>query len=262
RSKGACNPYATAVMASHWRKWGIVRAIRRRKGGGSTAAAPAYSGVYCRDGGDHERRRVQRQHSQIPQDARGERPARNRKGGPPGLGGRQAQGQREVSRQGHGHARRYRLLTRDQGRDRAGVSGGINGLCLRAARGHQPRVPPLALIGPAPFSSSLWRNWRRYSGVARSSETITAPSPSSRSFTTGVFIAWTAASLSFLTTSSGAPFGRKIAFQVEAPRVGVPCSRPVGTLGSARERSCVMSAIGCTVPPSICGLAVLTISHR
>src|SRR5262249_3570719 len=31
-------------MASHWRKCGIVRAIRRRKGGGSTAAAQAYNG--------------------------------------------------------------------------------------------------------------------------------------------------------------------------------------------------------------------------
>jgi hypothetical protein len=30
-------------MASHWRKWGIVRAIRSRKGGGSTAAAQAYT---------------------------------------------------------------------------------------------------------------------------------------------------------------------------------------------------------------------------
>src|SRR5262249_1245282 len=210
RSKGACNPYATAVMASHWRKWGIVRAIRRRKGGGSTAAAPAYSGVYCRDGGDHERRRVQRQHSQISQDARGERPARDRKGGPPGVGGGQAQGQRKVSRQGHGHARRYRLLARDQRRDRTGVSGAINGICVREARAKQSPVTPLALIGPAHFSISLLRNWPRYSGVARSSETITAPSPSSRSFTVGVFIASTAASLSFLTISASAPFGRKM----------------------------------------------------
>src|SRR5258708_10159445 len=30
-------------MASHWRKWGIVRAIWSRKGGGSTAAAQAYN---------------------------------------------------------------------------------------------------------------------------------------------------------------------------------------------------------------------------
>jgi hypothetical protein len=30
-------------MASHGRKWGIVCAIRSRKGGGSTAAAPAYN---------------------------------------------------------------------------------------------------------------------------------------------------------------------------------------------------------------------------
>src|SRR5262249_48111218 len=30
-------------MAPHWRKWGIVRAIRSRKGGGSTAAAQAYN---------------------------------------------------------------------------------------------------------------------------------------------------------------------------------------------------------------------------
>jgi hypothetical protein len=31
--------------APHWRKWGIVRAIRGRKGGGSTAAAQAYNGA-------------------------------------------------------------------------------------------------------------------------------------------------------------------------------------------------------------------------
>src|SRR5262249_40221871 len=43
RRKGGCKHYTLAVMASHWRKWGIVRAIQRRKGGGSTAAAPAYN---------------------------------------------------------------------------------------------------------------------------------------------------------------------------------------------------------------------------
>jgi hypothetical protein len=76
----------------------------------------------------------------------------------------------------------------------------------------QSTVTPLALIGAAHFSILLLRNCPRYSGVAQSSETITAPSPLSRSRTAGVFIAWTACS--FLTTSAGAPFGRKIAFQV------------------------------------------------
>src|SRR5262245_3599429 len=166
-----------------------------------------------RNGGDHERRRVQRQHSQVPQDAGGERPARDREGGPPGLGGGQAQGQRKIPRQGYGHARRYRLLTRDQRRDRVGVSSAINGMGVPAARG-QSTVTPLALIGPAHFSISLLTNWPRYSGVARSSGTITAPSPSSRSFTAGVFIAWTVAWLSVFTTSAGAFFGRKMAFQV------------------------------------------------
>src|SRR5262244_2216672 len=169
---------------------------------------------HWRNGGDHERRRVQHEHSQVSQDAGSERPARDREGGPPGLGGGQAQGQRKIPRQGYGHARRYRLLTRDQRRDRTGVSGAINGMCAPPLASRQSTVTPLALIGPAHFSISLLTNWPRYSGVARSSGTITAPSPSSRSLTAGVFIAWTVASLSFLTTSAGASFGRKMAFQV------------------------------------------------
>src|SRR5262249_34555787 len=135
-------------------------------------------------------------------------------GGAQGLGGGKAQGQRKFPRQGHGHARRDRLLPRDQRRDRAGVSSALNGMGAPPLASRQSTVTPLALIGPAHFSISFLTNWPRYSGVARSWGTITAPSPSSRSLTAGVFIAWTVASLSFLTTSAGASFGRKMAFQV------------------------------------------------
>src|SRR5262249_15840944 len=73
---------------------------------------------------------------------------------------------------------------------------------------------PLALIGAAHFSISLLTKPPRYCGVARSSDTITAPRPSRRCLTAGVCMAASAASLSFLTIASGAPFGRKIAFHV------------------------------------------------
>ncbi len=87
---------------------------------------------------------------------------------------------------------------------------------FRSAQGgrRQSTITPLALIGPAHLAISSFRNLPRYSGVARSFGTITAPSWVSRSRTAGVFIAWTAASLSFFTTSAGAFFGRKSAFQV------------------------------------------------
>src|SRR5262249_32748994 len=150
----------------------------------------------------------------VTQDGRGARAARDREGGAPGLGGRQAQGQRKVSRQGHGHARRDRLLPRDQRRDRAGVRSALDGMGAPPLASRQSTVTPLALIRPAHFSISFLTNWPRSCGVGRSSDTTTAPGPSSRSFTVGVFIAWTAASLSFLTTSADAPFGRKVAFQV------------------------------------------------
>src|SRR5262249_407531 len=44
-------------------------------------------------GGGHERRRLQRQHSEVSQGARRDRPARDRKGGPPGPCGGPAQRQ-------------------------------------------------------------------------------------------------------------------------------------------------------------------------
>src|SRR5215470_11239862 len=75
-------------------------------------------------------------------------------------------------------------------------------------------LAPLALIGAAHFSISPLTKPPRYSGVARSSDTITAPRFASRSLTAGVCIASSAASCSFLTISAGAFLGRKIAFQV------------------------------------------------
>jgi hypothetical protein len=71
-----------------------------------------------------------------------------------------------------------------------------------------------ALIGAAHLSISLLTKFPRYCGVASLSGTIWAPRLSSRSRTVVVCIACSAASCSFLTIGSGAPFGRKIAFQV------------------------------------------------
>src|ERR1700692_3246960 len=73
---------------------------------------------------------------------------------------------------------------------------------------------PLALIGAAHFSISLLTKPPRYCGVARSSDTIIAPIPCSRSLTAGVCMAPGAASCSLVTIASGAPCGRKIAFPV------------------------------------------------
>src|SRR5262245_31855119 len=85
---------------------------------------------------------------------------------------------------------------------------------LRHTSNDYSMMMPLALIGPAHFSVSLLTNEARYSGVLRSGVAICAPRPPNRSRTEGVFIAWTAASLSFLTISAGAFLGRKSAFQV------------------------------------------------
>ena len=42
----------------------------------------------------------------------------------------------------------------------------------------------------------------------------------------------------------------------------MPCSSAVGRFGSAGERSLSKIASALTVPPSICGFAVVMISHR
>ena len=52
----------------------------------------------------------------------------------------------------------------------------------------------------------------------------------------GVSIAWLVASLSFLTISLGAPFGRKKAFQVTTSKSVSPCSCAVGKSGISGER--------------------------
>src|SRR5215471_9401524 len=103
----------------------------------------------------------------------------------------------------------------------AGAIGERSDAVLRTAMpGHDDRVlyhstlAPLALIGAAHFSISLLTKPPRYSGVARSSDTITAPRFASRSLTEAVCMASSAASCSFLTIAAGAFFGRKIAFHV------------------------------------------------
>src|ERR1700722_404305 len=73
---------------------------------------------------------------------------------------------------------------------------------------------PLALIGPPHSSVSPLTKPPRYCGAARSSDTIIAPIPCSRSLTAGVCMAPSTASCSLVTIASGAPFGRKIAFHV------------------------------------------------
>jgi hypothetical protein len=67
------------------------------------------------------------------------------------------------------------------------------------------RVPLVALMGPAHFSISLFTNCPRLE-LARSSDTIIAPSPSRRSRTVGVFIASRAASCSLLTIQEQPPW--------------------------------------------------------
>src|ERR1051325_6082101 len=78
----------------------------------------------------------------------------------------------------------------------------------------QSAVTPLALIGAAHFSISLFTNAPSHSGLCWSARATVAPRPFMRSCNAGVLMASTAASLSFLTTAGGAPLGRNSALQV------------------------------------------------
>src|SRR5215831_11846251 len=79
-------------------------------------------------------------------------------------------------------------------------------------------------------------NLARYSGDLRSSAMHVIPSSYIRLLIAGVSIAWLVASLSFLTISLGAPFGRKKAFQVTTSKSVSPCSCAVGKSGISGER--------------------------
>src|SRR6516162_2852530 len=77
----------------------------------------------------------------------------------------------------------------------------------------------------------------------------------------GVSIAWLVASLSFLTISLGAPFGRKKAFQVTTSKSVSPCSCAVGKSGISGERlrDSVATAFICL--PTISGAAPPMLRH-
>ena len=80
--------------------------------------------------------------------------------------------------------------------------------------------------------------------------------------TAGVFIACTAASLSFLTSRPARLSAGRWRSRYRLRGSACPARDAVARFGSAFDRSLVMIAIALTVPPSICGLAVVTISHR
>ena len=96
----------------------ITAASRQALSVGSYITKPLLAWTHSERKEDED---VFNEHSQISQDAGGERPTRDRKSCPAGLGGRQAQGQREVSRHRYDHARRHRPFTRDQRRNRVGM---------------------------------------------------------------------------------------------------------------------------------------------
>ena len=83
-------------------------------------------------------------------------------------------------------------------------------------------------MGPAHLAISSTTNRARYCGDLRSGATAVTPISRSRLSTTGLSIAWLVASLSRLTISGGAPFGRKKAFQVTMSKSVNPCSWAVG----------------------------------
>src|SRR5262245_58373018 len=118
------NQYAivTRGMASHGRKLGIIRANWGRNDGGAWALFRLFPRTMERRRRENERGRLQRQYSKISQDARCERPARDREGGASSTRGRQAQGYRNASGARDGDHRRHRSRARDQGRDRAGIA--------------------------------------------------------------------------------------------------------------------------------------------
>src|SRR5262249_24376751 len=79
---------------------------------------------------------------------------------------------------------------------------------------------PLALIGASHFLTSLFTKSPSHCGPRSFGAATVAPSCASRSCTAGVAIAPAAASLSFFTTSAGAPFRRN----KEPPRSARPAS--------------------------------------
>jgi len=105
-------------------------------------------------------------------------------------------------------------------------------------------LTPLALIGPAHLAISLTTNFARYSGDLRSGATRSAPISLRRSCKAGVRRVASMASCSLPTIGAGVPLGRKIAYQVEASKLGSPCSCALARFGRVGERAVARSAIG------------------
>src|SRR5262245_51604072 len=115
---------------------------------------------------------------------------------------------------------------------------------------------PLVLIGPAHFLISSATNLARYSGDRRSGPTRSEPISFKRSCIEGVFMAATAAALSFRTIGSGVPFGKNKAYQLGMSKSVSPCSCADARSGRLGDRFLLSIASVFTELPAICGIAV------
>src|ERR1041385_5152019 len=120
---------------------------------------------------------------------------------------------------------------------------------------------PLARIGPDHFLISSATKGARYSGDCRSGPTRSEPIALSRSFMTGVFIAATAAALSFRTIGSGVPLGRNRAYQLGMSKPVRPCSCADGRSGRVGERCLLRIAKVLMVLLAYCGITVGALGH-
>src|SRR5258707_4390069 len=120
---------------------------------------------------------------------------------------------------------------------------------------------PLARIGRADFLISSATKLARYSGDCRSGPARSEPIALSRSFMTGVFMAATAAALSFRTIGSGVPFGTNKAYQLGMSKPVRPCSCADGRSGKLAERFLLRIASVLILLLAYCGITVVALGH-
>ena len=104
-------------------------------------------------------------------------------------------------------------------------------------RARSVHLKPVLLDGAGPPGDLVSRQIER--GIAATcgrAQQRSRPSRAAWLATAGLSIASLVASLSLLTTSAGAPFGRKNAFQVTTSKSVSPCSCAVGKSGRTGER--------------------------
>src|SRR5262249_51004310 len=99
------------------------------------------------------------------------------------------------------------------------MSAILDSSCLRATANplgelYHSTCTPLAIIGSSHFLTSLLTKSPSHCGLRSFVAATVAQSGEGRCCTESVELAPTAASLSFFTTSAGAPFGRNSALQV------------------------------------------------